>query len=130
MGWGGGGLSPSPSNGVSNSLGSNFEGEKEIYYKFTISDDVVKTCTSSYSSFVSGNQYLSYMDFTFNFSYSDTGALGTDLYITNIGLYDITNINIKLNKNGTLDLGSLLENRNIAKIYKSSIIESTNFIEI
>lgn len=130
MGWGGGGLSPSPSNVSANSLGTNFQGEKEIFYKFTITDDIVKTCTSAYSSFVKDSQYLSYMDFTFNFVYASTGTLGTDLYISNICLYDITNVNIKLNKDGILDISSLLENRNAAKIYQSGIIESTEFIEL
>ena len=130
MGWGGGGLNPSPTNVVANSLGENFNGEKEIFYKFTINDDVVKTCTTSYSSFVQNNKYLSYMDFTFNYNYTNTGTLGTDLYISNISLYDITNTNIKLNKDGTLNVSALLENRNTAKIYQSGIIESTEFIEL
>jgi len=55
MGWGGGGLSPTPSNVTIKNISSNFNGETEVWYKFTINDDIVKTCTSAYSSFVANN---------------------------------------------------------------------------
>ena len=96
MGWQGGGLVPSPSNVVCNSLPSNFSGEREMYYLFTINDDVYKTCTSSYSSFVAGNVYPSYRDFVMGFSYTQTNSVGTDIYLSNFGMYDITNTQLKV----------------------------------
>lgn len=99
MGWGGGGLSPSPSNIISTEIGSNFGldssgnvvgAEKECFYEFTINDDVYKPCTSAYSSFTLGTMYPSYRDFQLQFEYGTTGANGTDIYITNIVCEDIT----------------------------------------
>lgn len=93
MGWAGGGLNPTPS-AVSYKLPtSNFTSTtwETMYYKWTINDEVYKECTSSYSSFVAGTVYPSYRDFAFGFNYGSTGTLGTDLYISNLRMYDITN---------------------------------------
>ena len=133
MGWGGGGLDPNPSNVEKTYLPAGFIGEKDCYYKFTINDDVYKVCTRSYSGFVQGETYPSYRDFAFGASYSITNDLGTDLYITNIRLYDITNlteqqikilktniitcedfyegpdINVRFEKSGTISVKSLKE---------------------
>lgn len=133
MGWGGGGLDPNPSNVEKTYLPAGFIGEKDCYYKFTINDDVYKVCTVSYSGFVQGETYPSYRDFAFGASYSITNDLGTDLYITNIRLYDITNlteqqikilktniitcedfyegpdINVRFEKSGTISVKSLKE---------------------
>lgn len=95
MGWGGGGLLPSPSNVTHKSIphtewqSSTYQ---TMYYCWTINDDVYKVCTSSYSGFVAGETYLSYKHFCFNFTYNNTGVLGTDLYIKNIRCYDVTNL--------------------------------------
>ena len=129
MGWGGGGLSPTPSNATSRGTGSNFNGTQECWYKFTINDDIVKTCTSSYSSFVQGNQYLSYMDFGFYFIYQSTGT-GTNLYISNIRLYDITNIQRKLNKTGIANFTSFIEENYNNKILSDGEFYGQEFIEI
>lgn len=116
VGWNGGGLTPSPSDVVHNgsTFGTNFQSDDWItfYYAWTINDEVYKVCTSSYSSFVQGNTYLSYNGFKFGFGYSSTGSLGTDLYFKNFRMYDITNQVIKSN------------------IQKQGIINSTNFIEV
>lgn len=90
MGWGGGGLRPSPSNVSYLYTPANFDGEMECFYKFTINDDIYKECTTSYSSFVAGQTYLSYKDFQFGFTYQNTGTMGTDLYLNNFRMYDIT----------------------------------------
>lgn len=91
MGWGGGGLVPSPTIITSHTnIPSEFNGEAELIYEFTINDDVYKVCTTSYSSFVAGNTYLSYRDLQLGFAYQSTGTLGTDIYITDIELFDIT----------------------------------------
>lgn len=113
MGWGGGGLTPTPSN-VSYSIpGKNFEGTHHVYYKFTIKDDIIKTCTSSYSSFVAGEQYVSYRHFYYGFNYENTGTLGTDIYITNIRMYDITdNKQVSVNKNGNVNCNAVIDGFN------------------
>jgi len=132
MGWGGGGLVPNPSNVTYKLIGTNFNGKTECYYKFTISDDIVKTCTSTYSSFTSGNQYLSYMDFMFGFGYESTGSLGTDLYISNIRLFDLTNKTSKnIQKSGIIEFTQFIEKEeNITKIRNDEELYATEFIEI
>ena len=123
VGWGGGGLSPNPSNVSSSSIPSNFNGECDFIYKWTINDDVRKVCTSSYSGFVAGTEYVSYRDFKWGFNYTDTGALGTDVYITDLRMYDITNASdTEIKKSGILETGSFEEingNFRMAKDYET-----------
>ena len=109
-GWGGGGLMPSPSSVSYKTTPANFDGEMDCFYKWTINDDVYKVCTSSYSVFVQGETYLSYRDFKFGFTYTDTGEMGTDIYVTNVRLYDVTANNQKVNitTSGILN-GDLME---------------------
>lgn len=104
VGWGGGGLNPLPTEIGNNLQQAEFQGETDFYYAFTINDSIYKVCTSSYSIFVQGNTYLSYKGFKFGFSYTDTGTLGTDLYLTNFRCYDITNPTncIEVKKNGII----------------------------
>ena len=133
-GWGGGGLSPTPSNVVYNGLPANFNSEDwyPIQYAWTINDDIIKTCTTSYSSFVAGQQYISYRDFKFGYGYVDTGDLGTDIYLRNIRLYDITtpqNI-INVNKQGIVNSGNLVENKGNVSFKIDSDLYATEFIEI
>lgn len=90
MGWSSGGLVPQPTVTERGAIPSNFKGNTTVYCKWTINDDVYKVCTSSYSSFVKGNTYLSYRHISLGWGYSDTGTLGTDIYVNNIRLYDIT----------------------------------------
>lgn len=134
MGWGGGGLEPKPSNVKNNahtgvSLTSN---GKLFYYKFTINDALYKTCTTSYSSFVKDTVYPSYRDFQFGFGYNSTGALGTDIYINNIRMYDITEEeNTGLYKSGNLDFLNIEENNlGETKIYFNDILYTNEIIEI
>ena len=134
MGWGGGGLTPNPTNIKSESIPANFQGEKECFYKFTVSDDVYKTCTQSYSIFTQGQTYLSYRDFQFGFGYTNTGALGTDLYITNFRMYDITNETgdfINITKTGITYANSFEEVIGNVKFFKNSNeIFANGFYEI
>ena len=91
MGWGGGGLDPNPLVIKNDStLGANFQGHKKCEYIFEVRDSIYKVCTTSYSSFVAGNIYPSYNHLTFHFGYGTTGAIGTDIYITNFKIVDIT----------------------------------------
>lgn len=132
MGWGGGGLGPTPTDVSYDLLPSNFNGEKECWYKWTINDDIVKTCTTSYSYAVAGNQYMSYADFAFGWQYQDTGALGSDVYITNLRLYDITDLDMSnIQKNGVINFTQLDE---LTQTDKASItfykeLQATGFIE-
>ena len=130
MGWGGGGLTPNPSNIEAHGIPTNFNGEEECFYKFTINDTIAKTCTTTYSYAVQGNTYLSYTHFGVGFSYTDTGALGTDIYITNLRMYDITNgASYSINKQGQLIQNEIIECGDIASIQKGGSILCHNFQE-
>lgn len=92
MGWeGDSALAPQPTNVSSNFIPNPFNGEMDCFYKFTVSDEVYKTCSKSYSNKVAGNQYLSYNHFCFNYPYGNTGELGVDLYLSDFRMYDLTN---------------------------------------
>ena len=135
-GWGGGGLMPNPSNIEANIPSANFNQSTAFpfYYKWTIPDDIYKVCTTAYSSFVKGTTYLSYRDFIFSFGYADTGSLGTDLYISNFRLYDITNKpDFSIEKDGIINAPILYrsdETVKIAKRYDIAHLIANNFYEI
>ena len=132
MGWGGGGLVPKPTNLSYDLLPDNFDGEKECFYKWTLSDGLYKVCTSSYAQFVEGETYLSYKDFAFQWNYSNTGEMGTDVYITNIRMYDLTNGGepISIKKTGIF-VGTCYESDGSAfKMSKDRELLSNSFIEI
>lgn len=134
MGWSGGGLNPAPSNVSYLYTPANFNGQMDCYYKFTCNDSIWKTCTSSYSSFVAGTSYQSYKDFMYGFGYvTSTGTHGTDVYITNIRMYDITNnlTNVDITKNGIIT-GVMNENKDYTKasIGKYDEIYSKEFYEL
>lgn len=131
VGWGGGGLTPEPSDtDCYNPVVDNFNGEGDFWYKWTMNDDLYKKCTTSYSGFVAGNTYLSYSGFKFGFPYQNTGSDGTDLYITNIRMYDITdNPDFDISKDGVVSGGQLIEGPEM-KIMETKDLITTNFIEI
>ena len=123
---------PSPSNIVETHIPENFNSDDWVtfYYQWEINDNVWKTCTESYSSFVAGTTYLSYRDFQVGWGYQSTGSWGTDIYINHIRLYDITDItNPKLYNNGKWVIGTIEEINNINKIQKNEI-KSNDFFEI
>lgn len=134
VGWDGGGLVPSPSNVSHNNISANWTSDNwyPFFYKWTINDDIIKTCTTSYSSFVAGQQYISYRDFKFGFGYTDTGSLGTDLYIRNVRLYDVTTKTneIKVFSKGIITLGNMVENTGNVSMKEDNDLYSSNFIEI
>ena len=134
-GWGGGGLQPTPDNVIFKNIDANFNSTEWVLlsYAWTINDDVYKTCTSSYSGFKQGTVYPSYRDFKWGFGYTDTGQLGTDLYIKNVRMYDITNPkNIQINKNGIIIADSLWENfsKEYRGFYSSGEIITNQFYEM
>ena len=132
-GWGGGGLMPSPSNVIHNAPTANFESDnwRYFFYQWTINDDVYKTCTSAYSNFIQGNIYPSYRDFKFGFNYTSTGTLGTDLYINNLRMYDITlKPKVSINKQGQIKPGQVIEeNLNLANAKRNLDIGCQSFYE-
>ena len=133
MGWGGGGLNPTPTYTASKCIPAGFNSSDYVtfFYKWTIEDDVYKTCTSSYSSFVAGEVYPSYRDFYLNFGYDNTGELGTDIYVRNLRCYDITTSpDIKLEQNGILAVSSLQENNQSARFHISGEVGCNEYIEI
>ena len=134
-GWGGGGLSPTPSDEVKKNISANFNSQEwtTISYSWTINDDIYKTCTSSYSSFVQGNTYPSYRDFKWGFGYTDTGTLGTDLYIKNVRMYDLTTASkVNIKKTGIIEAGSFWEtlSKQDAAFHHNGEITSNCFYEI
>ena len=114
-GWSGGGLNPNPSNVRKYpDFGSDWISDywTPFEYYFEINDDVYKVCTSSYSSFVAGQTYPSYRDFKFGFGYTDTGDMGTELYLRNFRMYDVTT------------------KPNSTHIEKEGVVDTSNFVEI
>ncbi len=114
MGYSGRGLMPTPTNVLYHRIPTDFQGEEDCFYKFTLSDTISKVCTTTYSYATAGQSYLSYTHFQVGFEYQDTGALGTDLYITNLRMYDITNNdkNFSILKSGIIETNGIIERTN------------------
>lgn len=134
VGWNGGGLTPQPSNVVINRVvDTNFKTDdwSTFSYAWTINDDVYKVCTSSYAGFVQGNTYLSYDGFKFGFGYTSTGSLGTDLYLKNFRMYDITNSikNTIIQKVGIANPSNFVEDVQTLSLYKDQEIVANEIIE-
>jgi hypothetical protein len=77
---------------TNNAIGKEFSSINYVTYRyeFTVNDSLYKKCEKSYQNFVEGEYYLSYRDFFFGFTYKSTGPQGTELYIRNIRMYDVT----------------------------------------
>ena len=77
---------------TNNAIGKEFSSINYVTYRyeFTVNDSIYKKCEKSYQNFVEGEYYLSYRDFFFGFTYKSTGSQGTELYIRNIRMYDVT----------------------------------------
>ena len=128
------GLLPNPTGKIYQNIPVDFQGEMDCFYQFTISDELVKPCLTGYiTSYVAGTNYLSYRHFMVGFNYSDTGELGTDLYITNLRMYDITtgeNTPLSIKKNGIILSSSIVETINDqASIQNNSELFCNNFYE-
>lgn len=93
-GWGGGsyGLGTDATDIKFTNIPANFNSNTwtPVIYEWTVGGPVYKTCTTAYSSFVQGQTYPVFRDFKYGFNYVSTGSLGTDLYIKNIRIYDLT----------------------------------------
>lgn len=132
MGWHGDqALVPNPSNVSYSSVPTGVFDETLFYYKFTINDDIYKICKTAYSSFVVGTTYLSYKDFQLSFGYASTGELGTDLYLSDFRMYDITELeNSNFNENSILECISVIEGNEKLSIGKYGEIYANNLIEL
>lgn len=93
IGWEAPELSPILTGAITNNaIGKGFSSINYVTYRyeFTVNDSIYKKCEKSYQNFVEGEYYLSYRDFFFGFTYKSTGSQGTELYIRNIRMYDVT----------------------------------------
>ena len=93
VGWEAPELSPILTGVVTNNaIGKEFSSINYVTYRyeFSVNDSLYKKCEKSYQNFVEGEYYLSYRDFFFGFTYKSTGPQGTELYIRNIRMYDVT----------------------------------------
>ena len=133
MGWGHSEIRPNPTNVEYDWIGTNFNGKKTCWYKCTISDSLYKTYynATTNTSFVAGSTYLSYADFQFGFGYESTGSLGTDLYISNIRMYDITNNpKFEVKKSSITNAAGLIEGSNPLTINRGNEIVSNQIYEV
>ena len=130
MGWGVGGVSPSPTVIATSSLTANFNGEKDCFYIFTINDDIIKTSNDARAGYDGSSQYLSYRHIAFNWGYANTGTDGTDIYLTNFRMYDITNAIGKIKNIGQIDFNGFIEQLDKAQIRKRCELLSSEFIEL
>ena len=137
-GWSSASLNPHPANIVTfNPVSANFNTTKweTYFYKWDIpaTDSIYKVSQTTYSSFVSGNTYLSWKDFKFGYTYQNTGELGTDIYIKNIRMFDITNMaNMDIKKNGVAEYISMIETsgQSISSAFRFGEIRGDSFYEI
>lgn len=118
LGWDGHGLTPAPTEIYTKKLPTDFQGENvDVWRAWTINDDVYKVCTSSYSGFVEGNTYISYRTLAYKYQYWSTGTLGTDIYIRNIRLFDITDLDLRnITKAGIANFTDFVEDAGISSI--------------
>lgn len=135
MGWEGDpALATAPTNVTSDFIPNPFNGEKDCFYRFTVSDDIYKVCAKSFgNNYVAGNTYLSYAHFCFNYPYGNTGDLGVDLYLSNFRMYDITSMttNASFMKNGVAK-GQLIQDSGYtnASLFKDNDIQCNDFYEV
>lgn len=125
------GLMPQPTDIFKYRTPASFTGTQEAWYAFTIPDDIFKECTTGYSSFVTGKTYISYRDFQYRFDYTTTGELGTDLYITNIRFFDITDLDLSnITRAGIANFTDFVEDTGIASINMNKEFYTNSIIEI
>lgn len=123
------GVGPNPTYIATRTIPTDFNGEQDCYTIFTINDDIVKVATESKSSYVQGTSYLSYRELCLNYTYTSTGTLGTDIYLTNFRLYDITSHKAEITKMGQVDFSHFIEQIGNCKIRKQAEILASEFIE-
>lgn len=111
---------------------ANFQGEMDCFYDFTIEDDIFKTTTNDvHAGFEPNTSYLAYSAFKIGYTYDFTGPLGTDIYITNLQLHDLTTGEVyKIEKSGIVKTIELVSGRrNSARLHSDGVIDVTDIIE-
>lgn len=146
MGWGESTSGPNPSNVIDSGIPDNFGivngeavgAEKECFYEFTINDEPFKYSTYTNPNypnhFPAGYIYSSYRDFQIGWTYTNSGALGTKVYISNIQIYDITNSDIPtqynmITKKGITQAFSFTEDGNKIQISDGKTLSANVFKE-
>ena len=123
IGWGGcGGLKYYT---VSSHL-AHFDGKEKLFFLYDLrGKELWQAATKTEGSIVAGTYYPIYNNFFFRFNYSQTGEKGTDVYISNISMQDITdNINVNIDKKYIINGCDFEENESLEK----SIINKNNQI--
>lgn len=123
------GVGPNPTYIASSTIPANFNGEKDCYLIFTIGDTIIKTATETKGGYTTDLQYLSYRHLSLNYGYTNTGELGTDLYLTDFRLYDVTNYFGKIQKTGITNFSDYVERNGILQIRKKAELLTNNLIE-
>ena len=111
---------------------ANFDGEMDCLYDFTIEDDIFQTTTSDvHSGFEPNTSYLAYASFKIGFTYQETGEMGTDVYITDVKMYDLTTGEVyKIEKNGIVKTTELVSGRrDSARLHSDGVIDITDIVE-
>ena len=112
---------------------ANFDGEMDCFYDFTIEDEVFKTTTDDvHSGFSPNTSYLAYASFKIGFTYQSTGEMGTDIYITNICLMDVTDgKKYNITKNGIINANQIDSGTSDkVKIKSSGAVSACDIIEL
>ena len=111
---------------------ADFQGEMDCFYDFTIEDDIFKTTGSDvHSGFEPNTSYLAYSAFKIGYEYGFTGTLGTDIYITNLKLYDLTSGKVySVGHNGMIKTTEVVAGRrSSARLHSDGVIDVTDIIE-
>jgi len=131
------GLEPSPSNIVYyNPITANYSSStwQTFYYMFDINEDPWKVATATSGTYKSGSTYGAYREFKYGFAYNNTGTMGTELYIKNVRMYDVTDMgNMSVSRKGIVDYLSFIESLNgtdNASIFKYGEVRANGFYEI
>jgi hypothetical protein len=110
-----------------------FVGSRKCEFVFTIpSNDVLyKTATVTTGPVVAGQEYLSYGEFSSTWTYSTTGEEGTDIYITNFKMVDITDMSQpKVMATAIFEGDYFNETYNSASFSKYGEVRTTNIREV
>lgn len=111
---------------------------KECFYEFLVpaaEDSLYRAASENYAStFIKGKIYSVFKTFHFNFSYDDSGEFGTDVYLSNFIMEDITNdVNsgtASIKSNGIVETRFNEVNSNKCSISKANAILAAGLTEI
>lgn len=97
---------------------AHFNGKEKIYFLYDLrGKELWQAATKTEGSVVAGTYYPIYNNFFFRFNYSTTGEKGTDVYISNISMQDITNnTTVNINKKYIINGCNFEEKDSLEKI--------------